>query len=200
MTKIQSNFEGKILTKSMSNALKPFPTVDPEFYQETSTAPNFFWQKEMTRATSERSIMNKTFQSERKNDGNMKVFYNSEVFIENRRTKKLANTDKYNKQPKNVTIDLYRARDYHSHTNVLQTDKSKNDEDFNRRNANKAISPMHLKLYSSTMQQNSSKDISLPISHPSYNKDPVKKDVIPASQKKRLDTLKTNYNFLKCYY
>jgi len=154
----------------------------------------------MTRATSEKSIMNKTFQSDKKNNGNNKVFYNSEVFVENRKTKKLASTEsKYSKQPKNVVIDLYRARDYHTHTNIFQTDKSKNDEDTNRRNGNKAISPMHLKLYSSTMQ-NSSKNVSLPKTHPSYDKDPFKKDVIPPSKKKRLELLKTNYNFLKCYY
>lgn len=58
---------------------------------------------------------------------------------------------------------------------------------------------MHIKLYSSTMQK-STININLPSTHPSYNKDPVKKDNIPQSTKKRLDTLKTNYNFLKNYY
>jgi len=65
----------RTLTKSMSNALKPFPTVDPEFYQETNA--NYFWQKEMTRNNSERTIMNK---EKGKNDGNNKVFYNSDIF------------------------------------------------------------------------------------------------------------------------
>jgi hypothetical protein len=58
---------------------------------------------------------------------------------------------------------------------------------------------MHLKLYSSTMQ-NSTNKINLPNTHPSYNKDPSNKQYVPATTKKRLDLMKTSYNFLKNYY
>jgi len=201
ITKMQSALDctGRTLAKSKSNALKPFPTVDPEFYQEPTSK---LWQKEMSRISSEKTIMNRTFQEKSKNDANNKTFHNSDIF-ENRKTKKMMNpttSDRnYGKQPKNVTIDLYRARDYHTHTNIFVADKSKNDEDVGRRSSNKAISPMHLKLYSSTMQKNNN-DIPLPKSHPSYNKDAHKKEVLPPSTKKKLDLLKTNYNFLKSYY
>jgi hypothetical protein len=71
-----ANFTGKELIKSSSSALKPFPVVDHEFYQES--VPNYFWQKEMNRNNSEKSIMSKSHQNDstRKNDGNSKIFYN----------------------------------------------------------------------------------------------------------------------------
>jgi len=203
ISKVQSAVDcsGKTLMKSKSYALKPFPTVNPEFYQETE--PNYFWQKELSRISSEKSFMNKTSQSlnRSKTDGNAKIFYNSVVF-ENKKTKKVLNQTSertYLKKPKNVVIDLYRVRDYHSHTNVINPLKSKNEEDVGKRNSNKAISPMHLKLYSSTMQKNVT-NVSLPSSHPSYDKDPIKKEVLPPPKKKKLELLKTNYNFLKNYY
>lgn len=58
---------------------------------------------------------------------------------------------------------------------------------------------MHLKLYSSTMLKNTEK-VSLPKSHPSYNKDPIKMDILHPTTKKRLDMMRTTYNFLKNYY
>lgn len=58
---------------------------------------------------------------------------------------------------------------------------------------------MHLKLYSSTMQNNTCR-INLPNTHPSYNKDPAEKQFVPATTKKRLDLMKTSFNFLKNYY
>jgi hypothetical protein len=84
ISKVKSDFtnNGKTLVKSKSNALKPFPTVDPEFYQET--APNFFWQKELTKIASEKSIMNRTSQSlnnKSKIEGNKKNFYSVIVQI-----------------------------------------------------------------------------------------------------------------------
>jgi hypothetical protein len=78
------------------------------------------------------------------------------------------------------------------------TIQSKNFEDVNKRNANKAISPMHLKLYSSSMQNNALK-ISLPPSHPSYKKELPQKQ-IPQTTRKRLDLMRTSYNFLKNYF
>jgi hypothetical protein len=81
MNKIFSsaNIYGKELVKSCSSALKPFPLVDHEFYQEY--VPNYFWQKEMIRNNSEKSFMSKSHQSDskRKSEGNSKIFY--EVFI-----------------------------------------------------------------------------------------------------------------------
>ena len=74
-----------------------------------------------------------------------------------------------------------------------------NNVDLTKRNGSKAISPMHIKLYASTMQK-TGLTIKLPTSHPSYNKDPPNKNIIPQTTKKRLDLLKTNYNFLKNYY
>ena len=58
---------------------------------------------------------------------------------------------------------------------------------------------MHLKLYASSMQSNTPR-IKLPNTHPSYNKDPIKKAIIPQSTRKRIEVMKTSYNFLKNYY
>ncbi len=48
--------------------------------------------------------------------------------------------------------------------------------------------------------QNSTTRINVPNTHPSYNKDPAKKQFVPVTTKKRLDLMKTSYNFLKNYY
>ena len=76
------NLNGKTLLESKSNALKPFPIVDHEFYHDTKTVPNYFWQKELTRIKSEKSFMNKSVCSTKsgKFDGNSKTFYNVKNF------------------------------------------------------------------------------------------------------------------------
>lgn len=58
MTKFQSAFdlkrrdESEIMLKK-SSSLKPFPKLDEEFYDEKK---NYFWQKQMTKNKSEKSI------------------------------------------------------------------------------------------------------------------------------------------------
>jgi hypothetical protein len=58
MTKFQSAFDLKrrddseIMLKK-SSSLKPFPKLDEEFYDEKK---NYFWQKQMTKNKSEKSI------------------------------------------------------------------------------------------------------------------------------------------------
>ena len=69
------------------------------------------------------------------------------------------------------------------------------------------ISPMHLKYYESTMRnvnnflfQNYIEKVEVPKSHPGYNKDPIVKIIVPPSTRKRLEFLKTSYNFTKNYH
>ena len=54
---INLNPNDKSLSKSYSSSLKPFPTIDPEFYNEGN---NYFWQKEIKKISSEKSIFGKT--------------------------------------------------------------------------------------------------------------------------------------------
>jgi|LauGreDrversion4_2_1035121.scaffolds.fasta_scaffold371467_2 hypothetical protein len=63
MTKFQSAIDLQkkddsqfLLNKSSS--LKPFPKLDPEFYDEKK---NYFWQKQMTKIKSEKSIFSEKF-------------------------------------------------------------------------------------------------------------------------------------------
>ena len=64
---------------------------------------------------------------------------------------------------------------------------------------------MHLKLYESSMMKVSSSLMknnytpAIPKSHPSYNKEPPKPKVTTTT-KKRIETMKTTYNFLKNYH
>ncbi len=114
MNKIFSsaNMSGKELIKSCSSALKPFPLVDHEFYQET--VPNYFWQKEMIRNNSEKSFMSKSHQSDskRKGEGNSKIFYEvinkiikSCVFEKNLKKNFTQRAEKTFVKPKNIVIE-----------------------------------------------------------------------------------------------
>jgi hypothetical protein len=63
MTKFQSAIDlqkkddSQILLNK-SSSLKPFPKLDPEFYDEKK---NYFWQKQMTKIRSEKSIFSEKF-------------------------------------------------------------------------------------------------------------------------------------------
>ncbi len=114
MNKIFSsaNIYGKELVKSCSSALKPFPLVDHEFYQEY--VPNYFWQKEMIRNNSEKSFMSKSHQSDskRKSEGNSKIFYEvfiwiiqSYVFEKNLKKNISQRAEKSFVKPKNIRIE-----------------------------------------------------------------------------------------------
>ena len=69
---IFNNSSNRLLTESTS--LKPFPKLDPEFYEEKNN--NYFWQKEMTKIKSEKSIFsNKIALKKTGVDSNSKIFY-----------------------------------------------------------------------------------------------------------------------------
>jgi hypothetical protein len=107
-----------------------------------------------------------------------------------------------------------RMRDFHTENKVVSKFY---DENSNKRNNGefktilknikidiklaKKKTPMHLKLYESTQQENKIEKIKLPGSHPSYHKKDDTEDLrLSQSSKKRVNFLKTSYNFLKNYY
>lgn len=107
MAKVQSavNFEGKKLEKCRSGALNLFPKIDPEFYSDTT--PNFFWQKEMKRISSEKKFLERP-QTERNRttEGNDLNFYKSSVFDAKPKKKIEVKKVEHNHQKtKNVTIE-----------------------------------------------------------------------------------------------
>jgi len=62
---------------------------------------------------------------------------------------------------------------------------------------------MHLKYYESTIQKEKDSNITNPkppTTHPVYDKNVIKKEVLTPTLKKKADNLKTSYNFLKNYY
>ena len=75
---INLNSNDKTLSKSYSNNLKPFPTIDPEFYNE---GYNYFWQKEIKKISSEKSIFGKNKSvNNTMTESNSKIFYNVQFF------------------------------------------------------------------------------------------------------------------------
>jgi len=90
-----------------------------------------------------------------------------------------------------------RERDFHSNISVTNPKTSRNYEQTSK---GRMISPMHLKLYESTLLKNEVEKIKVPKTHSSYNKDPIVKSKVPPSTRKRLEFLKTSFNFTKNYY
>ena len=78
LTKFQSaiDIKNNDSTKNVlreSSSLKPFPKIDPEFYTEKK---NYFWQREMTKIRSEKSIFSqKTDLKKQLSQKNNKMFY-----------------------------------------------------------------------------------------------------------------------------
>jgi len=190
--------------------LKPFAKVDPEFYTESKSA---LWDKEIKRIKSEKTIFSNKNSFKKLNDSSSKFFYQSKVF--DRPQSVVSLNGKKNviilKSTKNVEVNLdqplYQGkrkgvsqRDRDFHTNICVTNPNKSQKVEIKEVRTKTISPMHLKLYESSMMKNTqAQKTAIPKSHPSYNKDPPKA-IIPTSTKKRIENNKTTYNFMKNYY
>jgi len=185
---------------------KPFPTTNPEFYEDNH---NYFWHNEIKRNNSHKQIFQaeKTLTKSKSAESNRLIFYNSNVFKRNscnNTVKGNGNHNYNNKEPKRVEIDLtnyQRERDFNS--NVCVTDPSKSKKFEEEKKFVKTITPMHLKYYESTIQKEKDSNITNPkppTTHPVYDKNVIKKEVLTPTLKKKADNLKTSYNFLKNYY